>query len=57
MAKIERPRLANATPEYNQQQIDQIIRTLEQIVQGLNSTFTVEAENKGEAEAWYMARY
>jgi len=57
MAKIERPRLANATAEYSQQQIDQIIRTLEQIVQGLNSTFTVDTENKSEAESWYMTRY
>jgi len=57
MAKIERPRLANATAEYSQQQIDQIIRTLEQIVQGLNSTFTVDTENKSEAKSWYMARY
>ncbi len=57
MAKIDRPRLANATPEYNQSQLNQIIRTLEQIVFQLNATFTVDSEEKSQAETWFMARY
>lgn len=57
MAKIDRPRLANATAEYSPSQLNQIIRTLEQIIFQLNSTFTVETEEKSEAEAWFMARY
>jgi CHASE3 domain sensor protein len=56
MAKLDQPRLANATPEYNQQQMDQIIRTLEQMVLQLNSTFTQDVKDANEAEAWYFIR-
>jgi CHASE3 domain sensor protein len=56
MAKLDQPRLANATPEYNQQQMDQIIRTLEQMVLQLNSTFTQDVQDANEAEAWYFIR-
>jgi len=54
MSKIDQPRLANATPEYSASQIDQIIRTLEQIVLQLNSTFTQEAEERAEQQAFYF---
>ena len=57
MAKLTLNRLSNATPEYSQQQLDQIIRTLEQIVFQLNNTYTRNTEDKAEAESWYMARY
>ena len=43
MAKLDQPRLANATPEYTPAQLDQIIRTIEQMVVQLNSTFTQDA--------------
>jgi len=57
MAKLEQPRLANATAEYSQAQLDQIIRTLEQMVQQLNSTFTQDVQDALEAQAWfYMTR-
>jgi CHASE3 domain sensor protein len=56
MAKLDQPRLANATPEYNQQQMDQIIRTLEQMVLQLNSTFTQDVQDANEAESWYFIR-
>jgi CHASE3 domain sensor protein len=56
MAKLDQPRLANATPEYNQQQMDQIIRTLEQMVLQLNNTFTQDVQDANEAEAWYFIR-
>jgi CHASE3 domain sensor protein len=56
MAKLDQPRLANATPQYNQQQMDQIIRTLEQMVLQLNSTFTQDVQDANEAEAWYFIR-
>ena len=56
MAKQDQPRLANATPEYNQQQMDQIIRTLEQMVLQLNNTFTQDVQDANEAEAWYFIR-
>ena len=56
MAKLHQPRLANATPQYNQQQMDQIIRTLEQMVLQLNNTFTQDVQDANEAEAWYFIR-
>jgi CHASE3 domain sensor protein len=56
MAKLDQPRLANATAEYNQQQMDQIIRTLEQMVLQLNNTFTQDVQDANEAESWYFIR-
>ena len=56
MAKLDQPRLANATIEYNQQQLDQIIRTLEQMVLQLNNTFTQDVQDVNEAQAWYFIR-
>jgi hypothetical protein len=55
MAKLDQPRLANATPEYSQQQMDQIIRTLEQMVLQLNNTFTQDAQDIAEAQTWFMS--
>ena len=54
MAKLDQPRLANATVEYNQQQMDQIIRTLEQMVLQLNNTFTQDVQDIAEAQNWFM---
>jgi|APGre2960657444_1045066.scaffolds.fasta_scaffold118639_2 CHASE3 domain sensor protein len=56
MAKLDQPRLANATVEYNQQQMDQIIRTLEQMVLQLNNTFTQDVQDVNEAQAWYFIK-
>ena len=56
MAKLDQPRLANATIEYSQQQLDQIIRTLEQMVLQLNNTFTQDVQDANEAESWYFIR-
>jgi CHASE3 domain sensor protein len=56
MAKLDQPRLANATAEYNQQQMDQIIRTLEQMVLQLNNTFTQDVQDVNEAQAWYFIK-
>jgi len=54
MAKLEQPRLANATPEYSAAQLDQIIRTLEQMVLQLNNTFTQDVQDTNEAQAWFF---
>jgi hypothetical protein len=54
MAKLDQPRLANATPVYSQQQMDQIIRTLEQMVLQLNNTFTQDVQDIAEAQNWFM---
>ncbi len=53
MSKLDQPRLANATVEYNQQQLDQIIRTLEQMVLQLNNTFTQDVQDIAEAQNWF----
>ena len=53
MAKLDQPRLANATPQYNPAQLDQIIRTLEQMVLQLNNTFTQDVQDTNEAQAWF----
>ena len=54
MAKLNQPRLANATPEYTPAQLDQIIRTLEQMVLQLNNTFTQDVQDTNEAQAWFF---
>jgi hypothetical protein len=54
MAKLNQPRLANATPEYTPDQLNQIIRTLEQMVLQLNSTFTQDVQDANEAQSWYF---
>lgn len=54
MAKIQSPRLTNATPEYSPDQINQMIRTLEQMILTLNTNFTQESENQTTAQAWFM---
>jgi CHASE3 domain sensor protein len=56
MSKLDQPRLANATIEYSQQQMDQIIRTLEQMVLQLNNTFTQDVQDANEAQAWYFIK-
>jgi alpha-ketoglutarate-dependent taurine dioxygenase len=54
MAKLDQPRLANATPEYTPEQLNQIIRTLEQMVLQLNNTFTQDVQDTNEAQAWFF---
>jgi len=56
MAKLDQPRLANATPEYTPAQLDQIIRTIEQMVLQLNNTFTQDVQDVNEAQAWYFIK-
>jgi hypothetical protein len=55
MSKITNVRLPNASPEYNAQQFDQLVRSLEQIVLQLNSTFeATSTENKDQAQTWFL---
>ena len=53
MAKLDQPSLANALPQYSPAQLDQIIRTLEQMVLQLNNTFTQDVQDTNEAQAWF----
>jgi hypothetical protein len=54
MAKIRFNRLADAKPQYDPQQLDQVNKNLEQIVNQLNSNFTQEVQDTNEAEAWFF---
>jgi hypothetical protein len=54
MAKIRFNRLADAKPQYDPQQLDQVNKNLEQIVNQLNSNFTQEVQDNNEAEAWFF---
>jgi len=55
MSKIANVRLPDAaTGDYDPRQFDQLVRSLEQIVLQLNSTYTpVVTEQKGNARSWY----
>ena len=57
MSKIFNVRLPNASPEYNAQQFDQLVRSLEQIVLQLNNNYTtVVTEDKDQAQAWFLGK-
>jgi hypothetical protein len=55
MSKIFNVRLPNAVPEqYSPEQFNQLVRSLEQIVLQLNTTYTpVTSENASSASAWF----
>jgi hypothetical protein len=55
MSKINNVRLPNAAAnQYSPDQINQFIRSLEQIILQLNSNYTPNVtEDKGEAMAWF----
>jgi hypothetical protein len=57
MSKITNVRLPNAAAgDYNPDQINQLIRSLEQVILQLNSTYTpIVTENKDAALTWYEA--
>jgi|TARA_R100000656_G_scaffold49102_2_gene39619 hypothetical protein len=54
MAKITITRLPNATPQYEQSQIDQIIRLLEQLILTLNTSYAQDIEDKSGGRSWYL---
>jgi len=56
MAQIAIPRLPQAPEEYDPSQINQLINTIDLLIQVLNSSYTPE-QLRGEAEAmsWFGA--
>ena len=58
MSKIFNVRLPNAAPrEYSPQQFDQLVRSLEQVILQLNTTYTpVTSENNLGAVSWFESR-
>ena len=57
MSKLNNVRLPNAASvSYSSHQIDQMIRSIEQIVLQLNSNYTPNVtEDKAEAMAWFFS--
>jgi hypothetical protein len=56
MAQINIPRLPAAQEEYSKEQINQMIQTLDQLIQLLNSSYTPEQlKNEDEAVAWFLS--
>lgn len=56
MSKILNVRLPDAGAQYNQQQFNQLVRSLEQIVLQLNSTYSsVSDQNQAAAVSWFGA--
>lgn len=55
MSKINNVRLPNAAMgQYSPQQFDQLVRSLEQIILQLNSSYTpIVTESKSNARAWF----
>jgi hypothetical protein len=57
MSKIFNVRLPNASSEYDPQQFDQLVRSLEQIVLQLNSSYTpITTEDKDQAQTWFLGK-
>ena len=53
--KIVRLGFPKAKPEYTSAQLDQLVDTLEQLVQQLNTTFSNQIpENNSEQQAWFF---
>ena len=53
--KIVRLGFPKAKAEYTPAQLDQLVDTLEQLVQQLNTTFTNQIpENNSEQQAWFF---
>ena len=56
MAKITVPLLPQATEEYEQSQMAQLIQTLEQMIFILNNTYTpVTLGDEEEQRAWFLS--
>ncbi len=56
MSQINIPRLPAAQDEYSKEQINQMIQTLDQLIQLLNSSYTPEQlKNEDEAMSWFLA--
>ena len=56
MSKIANVRLPNASPQYDPQQFNQLVRSLEQVILQLNSNYTPSVtENTAGAESWFSS--
>jgi hypothetical protein len=57
MSKIFNVRLPNASSQYDPQQFDQLVRSLEQIILQLNSSYTpITTEDKDQAQTWFLGK-
>jgi hypothetical protein len=57
MAKIDPPVLPQATEEYDQSQLNQLIEALDQTIKMLNTSYTPEQlREEQERLAWYVGQ-
>jgi len=57
MSKINNVRLPNASKDYDPGEFNQLVRSLEQIIAQLNSTYTpITTENKDQAQTWFLGK-
>ena len=57
MSNLNNVRLPNASPAYSPEQFNQLVRSLEQIVLQVNTSFApIVAENKSTAQAWFLGK-
>jgi len=56
MSKINNVRLPNASPSYNPEQFNQLVRSLEQVILQLNTAYTpITSQNNAGAATWMSA--
>jgi hypothetical protein len=53
MSKVQNPRLKNASKEYQPDDINQIIRVLEQVINTLNTNYGIERQLTAEATGYF----
>jgi hypothetical protein len=58
MSKITSVRLPNVgSSQYNPEQFNQLVRSLEQIILQLNSSYTpITTEDKDQAQTWFLGK-
>ena len=57
MAKIDPPVLPQATEEYDQSQLNQLVEALDQTIKALNTSYTPEQlREEQERLAWYIGQ-
>ena len=55
MAKLTITRLPDPRPEYDAQQSAELIRSLEELVQQLNSSYTQDTQEESTRRSWFFS--
>jgi|TARA_R100001460_G_scaffold93820_1_gene135837 hypothetical protein len=54
MAKLTLTRFPDPRPEYDAQQSAELIRQLEDLIQQLNSSYTLDTQEEATRRAWFL---